>query len=101
MKNFYWSVLILYVSVFSFSGCDFMLTEVPPEQLLPIPTECSRESNRLSNALFGAYTSAQVSQMQITRVTNALVECLENERLTRAEAKGIIKKQEIEIQEQV
>jgi hypothetical protein len=89
------------VAVFSFFGCDFLPTEVPPEQLPPIPAECSDESQRLSKALFGAYTSAEVSQMQITRVTNALVESLRIEELTRAEAKGIIKKKKKEIQEQV
>lgn len=101
MNNFYEFILMFFLSVVSVSGCDLLPSEVPPNQLPPIPAECSNELNRLSNALFGAYTSAQVSTMQITRVANALAECLEKEGLTRAEVRGIIKKREKEIQEQV
>ncbi len=101
VKNYYWIILILSLSVFSFSASDFLPSEVPPDQLPPIPADCADESNRLSNALFGAYTSAEVSTMQITRIANALAECLQKEGLTRAEAKGIIKKRKKEIQQQV
>jgi hypothetical protein len=81
MNNFYGFALMFFLSVVSVFGCDFLPSEIPPNHLPPIPAECSNESNRLSNALFGAYTSAEVSTMQITRVANTLADCLQKEGL--------------------
>lgn len=101
MNVFCGLMVILMVGSGSFFGCDFVLTDIPEEQLPPVPMECTDESQRFSNALFGAYTSAEVSKMQTARIANALAKCLEKEGFTRAEAKGIIKKKEKEMQEQV
>jgi hypothetical protein len=101
MELFMKHIRVILLVFIVFLGCDMFIEEIPPEDLPSIPDECSRESNILDNALFGAYTSAKVSQMQITRVTNQFAECLKNSGLSRAEVKGIIDNKKKTIQEEV
>jgi hypothetical protein len=70
------------------------IEEIPPGQLPPIPDECMGLSESHTNALFGAYTTGQVSQLQITRAANTFYECLKDAGLSNSEAKGIIKNKE-------
>ena len=75
-------------------GCELQEEEIPLEQLPPIPNECYGISKRHSDALYGAYTLLEVSQLQLARITNEFFECLKNEGLSEPEAKGIIKNKE-------
>jgi len=82
-----------------FLGCDMFSKEIPPEELPPVPQECVPLSTEYANAITGAYSTARVSQMQITRVTNEFLECMQNAGLSRAEAVGIVKNREKTIRE--
>jgi hypothetical protein len=90
--------LLLSLSALLF-GCDMFSKEIPPEELPPIPQECIPLSTEYTNAITGAYSTAKVSQMQITRVTNEFLECMQNAGLSRAEAVGIVKNREKIIKE--
>jgi hypothetical protein len=94
-------ISILFLALMIFCGCDFFTEEIPPEKLPPIPEKCMKLSNQHTNALLGAYTSAEVSQLQITRITNEFVTCMQDSGLSRAEAKGIIKNKEAAMKEEV
>jgi hypothetical protein len=84
-------ILIFIVSVI-FIGCDiFPKEEIPPEKLPPVPEKCIPLSNQYTHALMVAYTSAEASQLQVTRVANMFDQCMEEAGLSKAEAKGIIK----------
>jgi hypothetical protein len=80
-------------------GCDMSSKEIPPEELPAVPQECISLSTEYANAITGAYSTAKVSQMQITRVTNEFLECMQNAGLSRAEAVGIVKNREKTIKE--
>ena len=90
--------LLLSLSALLF-GCDMFSKEIPPEELPPIPQECIPLSTDYTNAITGAYTTAKVSQMQITRVTNEFLECMQNAGLSGPEAVGIVKNREKIIKE--
>jgi hypothetical protein len=88
--------------VFSiFFGCDILTEEIPPEKLPPVPENCISLSNQYTQALLVAYTSAQASQLQITRLANTFAECMQTAGLSKAEAKGIIKNIEMTTREKV
>ena len=80
-------------------GCDMSSKEIPPEELPPVPQECISLSAEYTNAITAAYSTAKVSQMQITRVTNEFLECMQNAGLSNAEAVGIVKNSEKKIKE--
>jgi hypothetical protein len=85
---------IFIIGIVSF-GCDFSnKEEIPPEKLPPVPDTCTALSNQYSTALRLAYSSAEVSQLQITRVASHFAQCMEDAGLSEAEAKGIMKNME-------
>ena len=94
-------IIVLFLALMIFCGCDFFVEEIPPEKLPPVPEKCMTLSNQHTNALLGAYTSAEVSQLQITRITNEFVNCMQDSGLSRAEAKGIIKNKEITVKKEL
>lgn len=102
MENIRYLVTVAFIVIALISGCDYLgLTEIPPEELPHIPEECSEESSRLDNALFGAYTTAEVSQMQIRQFEDRLAECLKEEGFSRSEVKGMLKRQVKAMQDEV
>lgn len=102
IDNILYLVTVALFSILLTAGCDYLgLTEIPPEELPHIPEECSEESSRLDNALFGAYTTAEVSQMQIRRFEDKLAECLKEEGFSRSEVKGMLKRQVEAMQDEV
>jgi hypothetical protein len=92
--------IILLVGCVTFFGCDYFVADIPPEQLPPVPEECSAELGRLHNALLGAYTTGEVSQVQITRYETGLADCMKSSGLSRAEIKGLLKEQERKMQKE-
>jgi hypothetical protein len=89
LKALYAVILLMSMAWF---GCDMLQKEeIPPDKLPPIPEKCAALSTQYTHALQVAYTSAEASQLQIARLANIFVECMEGEGLSRAEAKGIIK----------
>lgn len=94
-------IIVILSTLMICFGCDIFTEELPPEKLPPIPEKCTKLSNQHTNALLGAYTSAEVSQLQITRITNEFVTCMQDAGLSRAEAKGIIKNKEVNIKKEV
>lgn len=92
--------VIIILGMVSF-GCDFFKREeIPPEELPPVPESCAALSNQYSHALKLAYSSAEVSQLQITRIANQFAHCMEDEGLSEAEARGIVKNIEKTVREQ-
>jgi hypothetical protein len=85
------------------AGCDTLnfTTETPPDKLPPVPEKCMTLYNTHKNALLIAYSSAEASQMQVARVANEFTQCMENEGLSRADAKGILKKNEADAKQEV
>lgn len=85
------------------SGCDNLTptTATPPDKLPPVPEKCMTLFNTHKNALLVAYSSAEASQMQVARVANEFTQCMESEGLSRADAKGILKKNEAEAKQEV
>jgi hypothetical protein len=101
-KLFFISIasVILIMGLLSF-GCDFSKKEeIPPEKLPPVPEACAALSNQYSNALMLAHSSAEVSQLQITRVASHFAQCMEDAGLSEAEARGIVKNTEKTIREE-
>ena len=84
------------------AGCDSLTTttETPPDKLPPVPEKCMTLYNTHKNALIIAYSSAETSQMQIARVANEFAQCMENEGLSRADAKGLLKKNEADAKQE-
>jgi hypothetical protein len=102
LKNNFMKTIILILSIMLFcSGCDMFTQEIPPDKLPPIPQECLPLNNEYSNAIYGAQTAAKVSQMQISRVTNEFMKCMQDAGLSKAEALGIVKNQENIIKEKI
>jgi hypothetical protein len=90
-RNIFFITIISVIFMVSF-GCDFFKKEeVPPEKLPPVPEACAALSNQYSHALMLAQSSAEVSQLQITRIANQFAQCMEDAGLSEAEAKGILK----------
>ena len=101
-KNFFIRIVsvIFIMGMVSF-GCDFSKKEeIPPEKLPPVPESCAALSNQYSHALMLAHSSAEVSQLQITRVAGQFAQCMEDAGLSEAEAKGIVKNMEKTIREE-
>jgi hypothetical protein len=94
-KKFVIIITAIFVTgLFSF-GCDFSKKEeIPPEKLPPVPEACAQLSNQYTNALRLAYSSAEVSQLQITRIASHFAQCMEDAGLSEAEARGIVKNME-------
>jgi hypothetical protein len=91
-KFFITIVSVIFIVGMLSVGCDiFKKEEIPPEKLPPVPDACATLSDQYSHALKLAYSSAEVSQLQITRIANQFAQCMENEGLSEAEAKGIVK----------
>lgn len=92
--------LIINLSAFTFLifitfyGCDKFTSEVPTEKLPPVPDKCISLSNKHMNAMLIAYKSVEVSQLQVTKLANEFAQCMQDAGLSRAEAKGILKKNE-------
>ncbi|GBE04582.1 MAG TPA: hypothetical protein ENG95_05805 [Nitrospirae bacterium] len=91
-------IIVLFFSICMItSGCDMLKEEAIPENLPPVPVACMKESNLYANALYGLSNPlANVSQLQVSRMAGKFAACLENEGLTPAEARGIVKKQKEE-----
>jgi hypothetical protein len=104
MKRKIFFITIVSVSIILgivFFGCDFFKKEpVPPEQLPPVPESCATLSNQYSHALKVAHSSAEVSQLQITRIASHFAQCMEDAGLSEAEAKGIVKNIEKTVREE-
>jgi hypothetical protein len=94
-KKFFIIVSVIFIIGLLSFGCDFSKKEeIPPEKLPPVPEACAALSNQYSNALRLAYSSAEVSQLQITRVASHFAQCMEAAGLSEAEARGIVKNME-------
>jgi hypothetical protein len=92
-------VSVIIMGMVSF-GCDFFKKEeIPPEKLPPVPEACAALSNQYSHALMLAQSSAEVSQLQITRIASQFAQCMEDAGLSEAEAKGIVKNIEKTVRE--
>ncbi len=100
MKKRKWGTAIISLIVVVGAGCDMLTSDVPPEKLPPVPEKCLPLSNAHKNALLVAYSSAEASQMQVARVANEFAQCMQDEGLSRAEAKGILKKNEAEAKQE-
>lgn len=94
---------LFFLMLMIVAGCDMLTstTETPPDKLPPVPEKCITLYNTHKNALLMAYSSAETSQMQIARVANEFTQCMENEGLSRADAKGILKKNEADAKQEV
>jgi len=91
--------VIFIMGIVSF-GCDFFKKEeIHPEKLPPVPESCAVLSNQYSHALMLAHSSAEVSQLQITRVASQFAKCMEDAGLSEAEAKGIVRNIEKTVRE--
>ncbi len=77
-------------------GCDMLGQEVPPEKLPPVPEKCRPLSDEHRDAVIAATSSVKASQTQISFIANRFAQCMQDEGLSRAEAKGLIKKNEAE-----
>jgi hypothetical protein len=100
-KSFITIVSVIFIVGILSAGCDFFKEEeIPPEKLPPVPESCAPLSAQYSQALRIAYSSAEVSQLQITRIANQFAQCMENEGLSEAEAKGIVKNIEKTVREE-
>jgi hypothetical protein len=93
-------IMTVAVIAFIFYGCDMTTKEIPPDQLPSVPEQCTTLSDQHVRALTLAYTSAEASQLQVTRIANHFAQCMEDAGLSRNEAKGIIKNQEKTAREQ-
>jgi hypothetical protein len=94
-------VSVIFIMGMVVFGCDFSKKEeIPPEKLPPVPESCITLSNQYSHALKLAYSSAEVSQLQVTRIESQFVQCMENAGLSEAEAKGIVKNIEKTVSEE-
>jgi hypothetical protein len=95
-------IVLLFLMLMIIAGCDMLTTttETPPDELPPVPENCVTLYRAHKNALLIAYSSAEASQMQIARVANEFTECVENEGLSRADAKGMLKQNEAEAKQE-
>jgi len=93
---------LFFLMLMTVSGCDKLTTtaETPPDKLPPVPEKCMTLYNTHKNALLQSYSSAETSQMQVARVANEFSQCVENEGLSRADAKGLLKKNEADAKEE-
>ncbi len=73
-------------------GCDMFEKEVPEDKLPPVPEKCQPLADEHRNAVMAAASSVQASQTQIAMIANRFAQCMQDEGLSRAEAKGILKK---------
>ena len=96
-------ISLFFLMLMIVAGCDMLTTttETPPDKLPPVPEKCMTLYNTHKNALLVAYSSAEASQMQVARVANEFTKCMENEGLSRADAKGILKKNEADAKSEV
>ncbi len=78
------------------AGCDMSTEEISPENLPPVPEKCVSLSDAHKSALASAYSSVRASQMQVSKIAGEFAKCMEDEGLSRAAAKGILKKNEAE-----
>jgi hypothetical protein len=90
------AVIILCAELMLAGGCDMFEKEVPPENLPPVPEKCQPLSDEHKNAVIAATSSVQASQTQIAMIANRFAQCMQDEGLSRAEAKGVLKKNEAE-----
>ena len=96
-------IVLFFLMLMITAGCDMLTTttETPPDKLPPVPENCMTLYNTHKNALLVAYSSAEASQMQVARVANEFAQCMEDAGLSRADAKGILKKNEAEAKQEV
>jgi len=96
-------IALFFLMLMIVAGCDMLptTTETTPDKLPPVPENCMTLYNTHKNALLIAYSSAEASQMQVARVANEFTQCMENEGLSRADAKGILKKNEADAKQEV
>ena len=85
------------------AGCDKLSTvaATPPDQLPPVPENCIDLSNQHKQVLYKAYSSVNASQMQVSIAANKFAQCMEDEGLSKADIKGIIKKNETDTRQRV
>lgn len=77
-----------------FAGCDMLSDVVPPEKLPPVPDKCVPLSDQHRSVLTAAYSNLDASQLQVVKAANEFAQCMQDEGLTKAESKGILKKNE-------
>ena len=94
---------LLFPVLMAVAGCDTLTqtTATPPDKLPPLPEKCVASSNIHKNAVLQSYSSSEVSQMQVARVANEFAECAEKEGLSRADAKGMLKKNEEDAKQEI
>ena len=94
--------VLFFLMLMILTGCDMFTTstETPPDKLPPVPEKCMTLFTAHKNALLVAYSSPEASQMQIARVANEFTQCMENAGLSRADAKGMLKKNEAEAKQE-
>ena len=97
------SAALFIITLVLLNGCDKLpfTEETQPDQLPPMPEKCISFSIKHKNALLISYSSAEASQLQTVRVANELAQCLESEGFSRADVKGMIKKNEADTREDV
>jgi hypothetical protein len=89
-----WYASLVCLMLLFGAGCDMLSQDIPPEKLPPVPEQCVALSNQHKNALQAAYSSVRASQMQVARIANEFSQCMQDQGLSKAEAKGILKKNE-------
>jgi hypothetical protein len=96
-------ILLFGLMLMIMAGCDQLntITPTPPDKLPPVPENCMDLFNQHKKALFAAYSSVSASQMQVATVANKFAQCMEDEGLSKADAKGIIKKNEADTKQEV
>ena len=84
------------------AGCDKLntVTATPPDKLPDVPENCVDLSHQHKKVLFAEYSSVNASQLQVSIAANKLAQCLEDEGLSKADAKGIIQKNEADAKQE-
>lgn len=94
------AALTLMLMLTLFVGCDMFEKEVPPEKLPPLPEKCQPLAEEHKNAVIAATSAVQASQTQISFIAGRFVQCMQDEGLSKGEAKGILKKNEAEARQE-
>ena len=66
----------------------------------PVPESCAALSSEYSQALTLAYSSVEVSQVQIRTIASQFAHCMEEAGLSEAEVRGIVKNTEKTVRKQ-
>ncbi len=93
--------ILLCVALAICSGCDLLSQVTPPEKLPSVPEKCVPLSDQHRSVLTAAFSSVDASQLQVVKVANEFAQCMQDEGLSKAETKGLLKKNEEEVKKEV